>query len=183
MAAHFVRFAVLVLGSLVWTVPAEAGHWHEFWYSVARDAKRRHCWPRPFICPDRHDVRAPLVLMVHNGWRSQNTLGDHYFVPSTGELNEAGKLKVKWILNETPAQRRIVYVYQTDDKSLTAARVDYAKQAATRFARDGQPAPVLETDIPPRGWPASTVDMIGRKFDSSAPEPRLPKPSGEDSGD
>ncbi len=183
MATHFVRFAFLILGGLVWTVPAEAGCWHEFWHSVARDTKRQHCWPRPFVCPDRHDVRAPLALMVHNGWRSQNTLGDHYFVSTTGELNEAGKLKVKWILTEAPAQRHIVYVYRTDDKKLTAARIDHAKLVAATFARDGQTAPVLETDVPPWGWPASTVDMIGRKFESSAPDPRLPKASGEDSGD
>ena len=116
MMARFVCVVSFSLVSLACTVPARANWIGEFFYCMARDTKRRNCWPKPFVCPDRQAVRAPFVVMVNNGWRFQNMLGDHHFASDTGELNEAGRIKVRWILTQAPQQHRSVYVYKALSK-------------------------------------------------------------------
>jgi hypothetical protein len=175
MTVRFVRLAVFALLVLGWVVPAQASKIEEAWCCCVRDFKRRHCWPRPFVCPDRHDVRAPLALMVHNGWRAQNTLTDHHFVDGTGDLTEAGRHKLRWILTEAPPQHRLVYVHRTADLELTAQRVAQAQQFVVENSRDTQLPAVYETDKRPHGWPAARADLVGRKFEDSQPSPRLPE--------
>ncbi len=184
MMARFVQVAVLAAISLAWITPARAG-WisrtidgtKEFGRSVARDTKRRNCWPEPFLRPDRHAARAPLAVMVSNGWRRQNLLADHHFIERGAKLTEAGRMKIRWILTEAPQQHRTVYVQRADDPQVTAARIDNVQQVAAQLVPEGALPLVLETSIPVRGWPAARADMIGRKFEASTPEPRLPETS------
>ena len=145
--------------------------------SIARDFKRRNCWPRPFSGPDRDAVQAPFTVMVANGWMRQNTLGDHHFLPETGELTEAGKLKVQWIVREAPSQHRAIFVYRSIDAQETQARMNAVAQLAAELAVDGSaPPPVLASNAAPSGWPAERVDAVGRKFQATTPDPRLPEP-------
>jgi hypothetical protein len=187
MMARFVRFAVPALLTLAGLVPARAGWFSsivegtkQFGRSVVRDTKRRNCWPQPFVIPDRHAVRSPFAVMVANGWRRQNLLGDHHFVDQSGELTEAGRLKVRWVLTEAPQHHRTIYVHTADNPELTAARIDSVQQLAAQLVPEGELPLVLETGIPAQGWPAARADMIGRKFEESTPEPRLKEasPSG-----
>ena len=113
MITRSIRIAVLVAAGLACVAPARAD-WifcivdgtKKFCHSVARDTKRRNCWPEPFTRPDRYAVRAPFALMVSNGWRRQNLLGEHHFVDQGGKLTEAGRLKIRWILTEAPQHHR-----------------------------------------------------------------------------
>lgn len=148
--------------------------------AIARDFKRRACWPQPFTCPDRQAVREPFAIMVSNGWTRQNTVGDYHFEPGASELTEAGKLKVRWIALEAPSQHRAVFVQRSTDPELTRQRMAAVERFVASLTADGSPAPpVLLGDGPPAGWPADRVDTIGRKFQSSTPDPRLPTPQGE----
>ncbi len=180
MTARLVKITVLTLVCFAFVVPAKANWLGDIWHSIVRDTKRRHCWPEPFVCPDRHDVRAPLALMVNNGWRSQNMLADHHFVEGTGELTEAGRRKVRWVLTEVPAERRIIYVHKAEEAKLTAERVDNTRKLAVKLRNGEDRLPlVLETGVPARGWPAAEVDLINRKFEATTPDPRLPAPQNE----
>ena len=182
MMAPFARFAVLTVATLACVVPARAD-WlgclvegvKEFGRGVARDTKRRNCWPEPFLNPDRYAVRSPLALMVSNGWRRQNLLGDHHFVDQGGELTEVGRMKIRWILTEAPPQHRTIYVHSAGNAEVTAARIDSVQQLAAQLVPEGELPLVLETGIPVQDWPAARADMIGRKFEASTPEPRLPE--------
>ena len=108
-----------------------------------RDVKRRQCWPDPFLCPDRAAVRAPFCAMVANGWRRQNMLGEFHFDPQSGQLTEAGRLKVQWILTACPEQHRLIYVHAAGTREETAARVAAVQQLAgpVRHRRHGPPWP------------------------------------------
>jgi hypothetical protein len=184
MITRFVRLAVLAAAGLACVAPARAG-WissivegtREFGRSVARDTKRRNCWPEPFLRPDRYAVRAPLAIMVSNGWRRQNLLGEHHFVDQGGKLTEAGRIKIRWILTEAPLQHRTIYVHRASTPEVRAARIDNVQQLAAELVPDGALPLVLETNIPVGGWSAASADMIGRKFDASTPDPRLPQAS------
>jgi len=184
MMARLVRFAVLTVATFACVAPTRA-EWlcglvdgaKEFGRSVVRDTKRRNCWPEPFVTPDRYAVRAPLNLMVSNGWRCQNLLGDYHFIDQGGELTEAGRMKVRWILTEAPSQHRTIYVHSSGNAELTATRIDNVQQLAAQLVPAGELPLVLETAIPAQGWSAARADVIGRKFDASTPEPRLPEAS------
>jgi len=190
MAVRFARIIGFLLIALGSTTPVQAGWWDgctnaadRCFGSIARDIKRRQCWPEPFTEPDRTAVRAPMVIMVNNGWRRQNMLGEFHFEPATGQLTEAGRLKVRWIVTEAPQQHRIVYVHTADGNEETAARIAAVQLLAARYAPPGEMPPVLPTSISDQGWPADQVDLIGRKFLASTPDPRLPtqKSSGGNS--
>ena len=145
--------------------------------SVVRDTKRRNCWPEPFSGPDRATVRAPFCIMVANGWRRQNMLGEFHFEPTTGQLTEAGRLKVRWILTACPEQHRLIYVHTAEKDEETSARIAAVQHLAAQIAPNDLP-PVMPTSISDDGWPADQVDLIGRKYQSSIPAPRLPPPPG-----
>jgi hypothetical protein len=150
--------------------------------SIPRDIKRRQCWPQPFDAPDRAAVRAPFATMVANGWRKQNLLGDYYFEPNTGKLNEAGSLKVRWIITEGPEQHRIIYVRVADSEEATAARIAVVQEQVARIAAKGSLVPVLPTTISDEGWPADEVETIARTYRKSTPVPRLPAAASTSSG-
>ena len=175
------RLALVVCFSLVGftcAVPARADWLSEFFHGVARDTKRRNCWPAPFVCPDRAAVRQPLALMVNNGWRYQNMLGDHYFDPDTASLTEAGRIKAHWILTEAPHHRRSIYVHKGRHPGETAARIEGVRLFAVQILPEGQIPVIVESSVSAVGWPASQADRVGRAFESSAPEPRLPDVTG-----
>jgi len=173
---RFTCFAILTLVYLVPATPVQAEDWFlRFWSGVARDTKRRNCWPKPFEVPDREAVRAPISVMISNGWRRQNMLSEHHFDPETGKLNEAGYTKIRWILSEPPQSRRTIFVHVGRDAQETASRVDQVQQLALQLVPQGPLPPVMVTNIPrDLGQPASDVNSIMQKYDSSIPAPRLP---------
>ena len=182
MIAQFVRLSAVACIAVVVASPAKAD-WNDncvaqFFNSIARDVKRRQCWPKPFTCPDRQAVRAPFATMVSNGWRRQNLIDDYHFDPQTGELTEAGRMKVRWVLREAPEQHRILYVHCGENVQETTARLDVVRQHAVTILPHGQLPIIMETDIPSGGWSAATIDAVGRKYLESVPLPVLPPPTG-----
>lgn len=179
-----VRPLCLVAVALWMALSATAAHAQCDWLSgigrgLARDMKRRFCWPEPFATQDRYAARAPFAAMVAKGWEHQNLLGEHHFDPGNGQLNESGRLKLRSIINEAPAQHRTVYVQRCDDPAETAARLAHVRELIATMVLDGAPPLVVQSDAMPRGWPSQQVDTIGRKFSAALPDPVLPKAQGE----
>ena len=178
MVSRILRLIAPIVVAVVLATPAQADWLSSFIHTVVRDTKRRNCWPKPFTCPDRQAVGAPFVKMIHNGWRRQNMLGDHHFVPGTTDLTEAGELKVRWILVEAPSQHRMIYVHRAETAEATAARIASVHQFASKVIVEGELPPILETGISAQGCPAARVEAITRKFQESIPEPVLPASQG-----
>jgi hypothetical protein len=148
---------------------------------MAKEVKRRQCWPEPFLGPDRVAARAPFASMVSNGWRRQNMLGEAHFEPSTGKLTEAGRMKVRWILLSGPQQHRAVFVHAAINDEETGARMVAVQQLVAQIAPTNM-APVMATTIADDGWSAAEVDAINRKYMGSTPVPRLAPPAGASGG-
>jgi hypothetical protein len=149
------------------------------WYSVCRDFKRNNNWPDPFVTADRANTRIHFDLATANGWRVQNTLGDHHFVDNGTELTEAGRLKIAAIINQTPLCYRAVFVLRDQDAERTAGRVVAVQEAVAVVLGDRPPVPIFETYDKPRGTPAYYVDEVTRRYQATIPDPRLPE---DDSG-
>lgn len=174
MIGRLFLIGTLSLLGVATTTAAQANWITECCNSVIRDFKRRQCWPQPFVCPDRAAARAPFAVMVNNGWRRQNMLGEYHFRPEDGNLTEAGKLKVHWILTAAPQEHRTVFVHSATDATTTAARIDSVQQYAAKIVPDGDLPSVQLTDIPEVGWPADQVNAIGQRLYATMPDPRLP---------
>jgi hypothetical protein len=142
--------------------------------SFGRTFKQNNMWPEPFIYADRDAVRAPFAIMVHNGWRRQNTLTDAHFELNGAELTEAGRLRIRWIVTQAPESAKTIYVLRTDDPERTAARIMAAEEAAAKYALGGVIPPVLETQKAYESTPADYIDEVDRKFRETTPDPRLP---------
>ena len=155
MLRCLLTFAV-ILTSFAYAGPAQAQdcwRWHAFWDSVARDWKRNNCWPEPFVRADRHAVRAPFVLMVKNGWERQNLLADHHFEEAAPTLNEAGRIKARWIATQAPRHHRILYVSRAETAEQTASRVAAVQECAAQVVPEGETPMVLQTDLEALGGP------------------------------
>jgi len=177
-----VSVSLILLAALAGASPAKAQGARDFWDSVIRDARRNNCWPEAFLRADRLAVRVPFALMVRNGWRRQNMLADHYFEEGGNTLNEAGELKIRWIMTQAPKHHRDIYVRRALTPEATVARIEAVQKFAIQFAEEGPLPTVLETSLDATGWPAARVEMIDKRWTESAPDPRLPE-AASSSGD
>ncbi|MBX3412906.1 MAG: hypothetical protein KF708_09475 [Pirellulales bacterium] len=142
--------------------------------------KQNREWPYPYVYPDREQVRGTMSIIVANGWRTQNTLGDQYFVDEGSELNDAGKLKLRYIARLTPTQRRTVFVLESDDPTVTAARIEAVQTAMAHYLAAGEEPMITTTRVPNLGSSAEYIDQVERKFRDTTPDPRIPKESSDD---
>jgi hypothetical protein len=181
MLSQLLRCLLFATVTLV-AMPVHADWLCDFFKSIPQDIKRRNCWPQPFTCPDRQSVRTPFVIETANGWRRQNLLGDHYFELNSGELTEAGRLKIRWITFEAPAQHRVIYVRNAATTEETAARLNAVHAYVAQIMPQGDLPMIFETRISDEGWPADHVEAITRKDQATQPAPRLPASTANSSG-
>jgi hypothetical protein len=170
-----VGLALLSAGA---TVTRGEGWFKKHWNAFKRDAQRNNAWPEPFIPGDRMAVRQPFIIQAANGWKVQNTLSDYHFVGDTGELNEAGRLKVKTILTETPPEFRTIYVLRSHDPQETADRIASVYELGNAILPPGFDPQVGSTDLKPRTTPSYYVDAVDRSYRASTPIPRIGASSG-----
>jgi hypothetical protein len=153
-------------------MPLSAGELGEFFSSVARDFKRRNCWPEPFVEADRAAVRQVLAVQVSAGWERQNLLSEFHFMPGGNELTEAGRMRVQWILDEVPEPYRQVYVHRAGTAEETAMRMQAVQRLVAQSPYAGN-VPVLETTRTDDGWPADRIDALNHKAADAAVAPKL----------
>jgi len=161
------RSLIFVLLTLIVASTAAAAMAEGICGCLANEVRQRQCWPEPYLSADRAVATAPFAIQVANGWRKQNMLGEYHFQQGTGQLTEAGRLKVRWILQTGPKQHRLLYVHSAGTPEETDARIAAVEQLASRLA-PGDVPPILSTTIADDGWPADQVDAIGRQFREKA---------------
>ena len=171
-----IRFTLTIV-ALGYTIPLSAGELGEFLSTVARDTKRRNCWPEPFVYSDRAVCRQTWDLQVSAGWERQNLLSEFHFLPGGNELTEAGRMRVQWIMNEVTEPHRQIYVHRADTPRETAARM----QAVQRYVAQSPYAinvPILESTRTDDGWPADTINRVSLKSAAAMQDPKLMGSSG-----
>jgi hypothetical protein len=129
-------------------------------------------WPRQYIAPSRRGICQSFDLMVENGWRRHNVLGRYHFDPNTGELSEAGRLKVEWILTQSAPNRRTIYIERTINQEQTAQRMESVQALAADLSSGA--ADVRETYVRDHGHRASSVDAVFTGFGAAQMIPALP---------
>ncbi|NOY42018.1 MAG: hypothetical protein GXP26_09295 [Planctomycetes bacterium] len=135
-------------------------------------------WPAQYIPPARRSVLSAYDSMINNGWRRQNLLGTYHFDPGTNELTDAGRLKVNWILSQTPPHRRSIFVQRGARESQTATRVASVHSWASNMSPAIGTVDVNDTHIVAEGRSAGAVDNIFVGFRANQRPPVLPVSSG-----
>jgi hypothetical protein len=172
--------AVVVLEFV--TPPIFAGELGEFLSSVARDTKRRNCWPEPFVYSDRQLTRNFNAIQESAGWERQNMLSDFHFVAGGTELTEAGRMRIQWIVNEASECHRQIFVHRANTPQETVTRMQTVQRAVTKSPY-GANIPVLESTRSDDGWPADRVyDLATRAAGSAVPPKLLTGSSGAGGG-
>jgi hypothetical protein len=182
MRVRLLRIVVFVLAGAAFALPVQADWLGGFFNGIARDVKRRQCWPKPFVCPDAEAAFAPFEVQVENGWKGQNTLEGYHFEPGSGRVTEAGRLKVEWIVIHAPEQHRAIYVERAGTAQETVVRIQAVQQVAAQVAPQGPAPPVLETTNVPGGMPGDQFDIMWQKYKRTIPTPRLPAVSQDTAG-
>lgn len=157
------------------TPPAAAQGIKAFFHRVADDTRRNNAWPDCFVPQDRFAATAPLELMVKTGWIGQNLISEQHFHEETGNLTQAGKLKIEWILTEAPSTHRTIYVRQAPKPEETQRRREAVQGWANEIVGPEGRIEIEVVRMSPPGWPAEMVDSLERKYMETLPAPRLPK--------
>lgn len=163
---------VAPVAALMLTGTAHAG-WNEFWSRFKTDYHRNNAWPEPFVSADRAATREPFELQKNNGWRLQNTIGTLLFDKNTNEVNQAGEQQIRWILTQTPPNRRAVFVLRGETKEQTDQRVDSVQRCISKLCPEGELPPVLLTSQDQTGGPGEYFQRIDEAMKSSMPTPRI----------
>ena len=158
--------------------PASAQGLKAFFHRIGEDTCRNNSWPECFVAIDRCAAKAPLELMVRNGWMGQNLISEQHFDQESGELNQAGKLKIEWILTEAPGTHRTIYVRQSYKADETQRRIEAVQSWAVEVIGSEGDIDIQVVRMSPPGRPAEMVDSLERKYMATIPDPRLPKEDG-----
>ena len=172
MDFRLIRRLVILAIALGFAVPVSAGELGEFFSSIARDTKRRNCWPDPFIYSDRQLARQTLALQINTGWERQNLLSDFHFMPDGKDLTEAGRMRVQWIVGEAPEPHRQVYVHRGNTPLETAVRMQTVQRYLAQSPYSAN-VPVLESTRMNDGTPADRIDAVAKKAAKAIPDPVL----------
>jgi hypothetical protein len=147
-------------------------HGHPMKDSCEEGYYQNTIWPNQYIGPSRRGICQATQLMIENGWRRHNLLGNFHFDRETGALSEAGKLKVEWILTQSAPNRRTIFIERSIDTEKNAER----QEAVQQFAADlsSGVVDVRETYVRDHGHRAASVDAVFTGFGAAQRVPALP---------
>ncbi|MEX0717758.1 MAG: hypothetical protein WD066_14285 [Planctomycetaceae bacterium] len=132
-----------------------------------------HYWPYPYVCDDRAYVRTVLALQEHNGWTEATTMYEYHFDADTQEVNQPGRLHMRWILQNPRPEYRVIHVQTAENAALTEARLAATRLAAIEQVGEADLPPILPRVTEPLGRPAREIDAIQRQIFETIPEPRI----------
>lgn len=174
------RYAQLVVFSWVVLLSLSTGCFgqtHDRLQNARVDKVRNNLWPMPFRSMDSCSVLQYIEAQRNNGWKLNNTLGNAMFDPSVNSLSDSGKSHLRWIVNQAPATRRVVFVLRGNNDEQTRRRVEATQLAISEILPVGQLPEIYLTNSEP--VPSSGVyqTAIHRAMVASVPSPRLTESS------
>ena len=132
-----------------------------------------HYWPDPYRWHDRNSVRTLLTAQQNNGWITATTLYEQHFDHETQEINEAGRVYLRWILLHAPPERRMAWVATGNTMQITQRRMESVQAEAVNITGGDTPLIYPRVCLPVYNS-AADVDMIRRSYLGSIPAPRIP---------
>jgi hypothetical protein len=131
-----------------------------------------HDWPFPYNCQDRAYIHEISQRQVLNGWTTETTLLDYHF-NDKNELNNAGRMQLKWILQNAPPEHRAAWVQTADTSDISQQRLANVQLAATEMVGPENVPSIALRVATPLGRPAQEIDAIRKAEIGSVPQPRI----------
>lgn len=132
-----------------------------------------HYWPHPYICWDRAYVETVLGIQAANGWIAECTLHAHHFDAVTHELDHAGRLQLRWILENAPPKYRFVWVETARNNEISTVRLANVRNAAYEMVGNENVPPIMLRVGALNGRPAGEINEIRQRELKTIPEPRI----------
>jgi hypothetical protein len=132
-----------------------------------------HYWPWPYNCQDQAYVRNITAMHVENGWINETTLYEYHFHEEIHELNHAGQMQLRWILENAPEHHRVVFVQAGLGPHATQARLAAVRNNAVALIGEENLPPIIQRVATPYGRPALEVNRIRQAEIGSMPVPRI----------
>ncbi len=132
-----------------------------------------HYWPDPYRWQDRTSVRAHIAAQASAGWMTNTTLYDQHFDSETQELNDSGRVHLKWILMFAPPHRRAPFVQVGDSPQISQARLASVQAEALALVGPDCAPQICLRVCQPYGASAQEVDLVRRAYLATMPDPRI----------
>lgn len=132
-----------------------------------------HYWPHPYNCYDRNYLRAVSAAQAASGWQKETTLYSYHFEEKDNTVNHAGKLRLRWILQTIPEQRRSVFVQASDDKAVSEARLANVRAAATELVGENALPPIILRTAIAEGRPTDEINQIRKMEKGGMRQPQI----------
>lgn len=130
-----------------------------------------HYWPDPYRWENRGQVRAAIETQRTQGWMTATTLYEQHFDPDTQELNQSGRVHLRWIMLHVPPSRRTTWVQAGETPEVSQTRVASVRTASAGIFGDN--CPVMLRVCEAYGASAQEVDLVRRAYLASWPVPRI----------
>ena len=139
---------------------------------------RNGAWPKPFRCADRQLYFEIWRPMLQAGVNANCLLSDNHFDINTGELNAAGKTRLRSIAQNNPVGHKAVLVQNTGDQIVNNQRLNYVQQVVNDwYSGTGFSQVAISNSYPVRGAGAR-IETINRLGSEGIAPPIIPVASG-----
>lgn len=167
---------------------AIAGHKANFsaWKAHVKEINRismarNGAWPKPFACADRQLYFQFWQPMIQSGINANCLLSDHHFDGETGELNAAGKSRLRSIAQNNPVGQKAVLIQNTGDQMVNNQRQTYVQQVVSDwYGGSGFSQVAVSNSFPIRG-PGARIETLDRLYSEGTAPPIIPVASGSGS--
>ena len=132
-----------------------------------------HYWPYPYYIWSRNRVMDTISAHEQNGWQDATTIYEYHFDPDTNELNDSGKLHLRWVLLNAPSKYRTLFIQTSGEEGVNEMRTVGVKQYASRLMAGQEIPPVVYRNVISVGRPAGEIDYIRNAELGSMPQPRI----------
>jgi hypothetical protein len=149
--------------------PRPMGHSQQFTHTF----HAAHYWPYPYQCQDRQAVEMTTHQQVANGWVTATTLYDYHFDPTTHELNRAGELHLRWILENALGSERLAFVQAAENAADSQLRMNSVRAASVAMVGEANVPPIMIRVTSPQGRPAIEIVNIRRAELATQPTPHI----------
>jgi hypothetical protein len=104
---------------------------------------------------------------------AETTLYYYHFDAEQGGLNHSGEMQLRWILENAPEERRVVWVQTGDKRAVSHERMADVQLAVADIVGDDKTPPIMLRVTTPYGRPAQEIDRIRNTEIATMPEPRV----------
>lgn len=154
--------------------------WGEVKYQFKLDSQRNNATPQPFSAQDQMSVQQTFAPMYARGAVINRIMDSVHFDPTTHELNNAGRHRLRQILSQQKSLD--IYVASTMNPKVDKARQAQLKDLLAQYSFPGHRPGVSNVFYTPHHYTGSEEATLRETYFSVQKSPTLESVAGQVSG-